>query len=498
MRIKRLLPLLLLPLAIEAHAQRMAFDSKYVKVGVMSNHINYFSSSSNTIRFLGGLADSYTIKGKSRSDFESMAKEMTAKGEGKDVLDRLLQRDNEGLHMDKLYEEALKNTTVEEVNEAELDMSAETKDVLKKEISRQLMKNNFIVYTQIEGKKVYWSVFKVNIDDRIIDQAFNTWRDASRYDMIEVPVTYVANGKVKNKSLAETTIEEKLVMDISKKVSEFAVRGPVYSRHPFLARMGGNQGVKRGALVNIYRSHQDKDGTFFSKKICSTRVSEVYNDSVRLYSISGKLASRKLSDIAVYRGRHPWSFSLMGQGSFGDDPRYGARMMWERRIGHFSKAGFVDYLLLSLDFNTFKKDPEGAWWDEDGNVAQPMLVSGAFNIGYGKGWNFLGRFELMPYIMIGCQYSTLTKDNLVGYDDEAKQWYYLSNQYVEGGEEYSGSFFITGHAGVRLNVNLWYPVQLTVGADYNYCYNTDDKFEITYKNHELNRVNFYAGLRFNL
>ena len=60
------------------------------------------------------------------------------------------------------------------------------------------------------------------------------------------------------------------------------------------------------------------------------------------------------------------------------------------------------------------------------------------------------------------------------------------------------SLFFTGHAGLRLNVNLWYPVQLTVGADYNCNIPLDKKKEVSYKNHELNRLNFYAGLRFNL
>ena len=41
-------------------------------------------------------------------------------------------------------------------------------------------------------------------------------------------------------------------------------------------------------------------------------------------------------------------------------------------------------------------------------------------------------------------------------------------------------------------------MQLTVGADYNCNIPLDKKKEVSYKNHELNRLNFYAGLRFNL
>lgn len=504
MKIKHFLLLLLLLTAVEAYAQRKAYDSKYIKVGVLTNEINWFSNTSNTIRLLGSVSNNYVYGEMNEAQCISAAAAMTTDGIGKEVLDRLLQRDAYGLHMDRLYEDALNNTTVEEVNEAELDMSAETKDVLKKEISRQLMKNNYIVLLNREGKKLYWSVYKVGIDDRIIDQAFNTWRDPARYDEIKVPVTFVARGDVKDNSLSESTLSEKLDIDMGRKVSAFAMRGSVYSRRPFYARIGSKQGVERGDLLYIYRPHQDDKGRLFSKKICTVRATEVYPDSTRLYTISGKFASRKLGDVAVYKGHHLWAFSLMGQASFGGDPRYGTRLMWERRGKRFSTAGFVDYLLLTLDFNTFKKDPKGVWWNEKGEDQQPFLMSAAFNIGYGKGFNFFGRIEVMPYIMLGCQYSALSNWKMIYYDEDKKEFGYITPPKFDestGTSEssgYGGNFFVTGHAGVKLNINLWYPLQLTAGADYNYCYNYDKTYEVAYKHHEMNRVNLYAGFRVNL
>lgn len=88
----------------------------------------------------------------------------------------------------------------------------------------------------------------------------------------------------------------------------------------------------------------------------------------------------------------------------------------------------------------------------------------------------------------------MTNLDLLYYDKEQGGWTTLN----DNGEAYNGTLFASGHAGLRLNVNLWYPVQLTVGADCNYNLPLDKKFEAAYDNHELNRVNFYAGLRFNL
>ena len=134
----------------------MSFDSKYIKVGVIDNGVydmTVFQADPN-IRYLGSVNAPFkeNIDG-SRASMEAAARTLTEAGAGKQVLDLLLLRDAEGLHFDRLYAEALTNTTVEEVNEAKLDISAETKDVLKKEISRQLLKKQFHRVVLVQGEK---------------------------------------------------------------------------------------------------------------------------------------------------------------------------------------------------------------------------------------------------------------------------------------------------------------------------------------------------------
>lgn len=514
MRTKLIILALLLLQAVRTTAQKTFFDSKYVKVGVVCNKDKItpsFSNNSN-IRYLGNVNIPFEIK--NGTNMKSTAQKLTENGIGKQVLDLLLQRDANGLHLDRLYAEALGNTTIEEINEASLDISAETKDVLKKEISRQLMKKNFIVMYSDSTRQYY--IFKAEIDDRIIEQAFNTWRDMERYDLIKVPVTFKAKIKAKGwiKEMASAAIAAsgytndatfnrangELIRKIAEKVPDFAMRSPVYSRHPFFTRIGENQGIHSGDLLYIYRTYSDKDNAMYSKKVCSVRATEVYADSTRLYTISGKLASWKRGDIAVYKGPHRWSLSAMGQASFGNDSRFGARLLAEYKAGRFRKQGFTNYFLLGADFNTFKKEPKGVWWDADGDPTRPVLMNAAFNLGYGIGFHFLGKLELMPYILAGPQITNLSGTGQLYYDLEAEEWTEIENNLSLG---------ITGHAGLRLNVNLWYPLQLTVGSDYNYSYllsgdkaiygnhelKSGDK--AIYDNHELNRINFYAGLRFN-
>lgn len=88
--------------------------------------------------------------------------------------------------------------------------------------------------------------------------------------------------------------------------------------------------------------------------------------------------------------------------------------------------------------------------------------------------------------MIGYQRTFLTdRKPLIFWNCDAEDWTTL--------DFYEYNAFV-GHAGVRLSVNIWYPLQLMIAADYNYT--TEDKrFKPITDRHEMNRVNLYAGFR---
>ena len=184
--------------------------------------------------------------------------------------------------------------------------------------------------------------------------------------------------------------------------------------------------------------------------------------------------------------------TIAGQGSFGDDPRYGGRIQLEVLCG-FSKAGIAQYFLTNIDYNRYRREPENVWWNED-EMVRPTLQNASFSIGYGAGFNFLGRFELMPYILIGYQMSFMRHlNNGYVWNHDAEQWETIKP--TKKNEWKLGNSFIT-HGGVKLSMNIWYPVQLIVGADYNLTLGIRDGFKPATRQHELNRLNAYAGLRF--
>ena len=178
--------------AIPTYAENLVFDYKYVKVGVVCNEWDNQLGSSPNIRQLGTTT--------------------SPENYGKNVLDNILCKDVNGkLHIERLWADALKNTILEEEEVAELDASADKNDVLKKDISRQLLKNNYIVILEKKQKKSHfgsffkgvasgftgkdienydykyrWKVYHVEITDDIIDQAYLNWDDPSGYEKIKV------------------------------------------------------------------------------------------------------------------------------------------------------------------------------------------------------------------------------------------------------------------------------------------------------------------------
>lgn len=480
----QLILLILIGASIYANAQKSSFDAKYITVGVTSNEWPDQLYNNPNLRHLGKLPLSYINKDK--VDARSIVKHLNDENIGRTVLDRLFQRDSQGLYVNELYNQALQNTIIEELEVALHDASAEKKDVLKKEISRQLLKNNYIIIFQTVNKKrgdkiktkKYWQVFHVNIDDKIIEQAFLNWRNPAVYDQIKVPVTFIAEGKVR----------DELIFDIAKKVPAFAIRGSVFNRTPFLARTIAQQGVKKKDRFYVYRLKENRNGRIHAKKVCTARVTEVTNEATRLFTISGRYASTKKGDIAVQRDRHKSSVSIMGQYSAGNDARYGGRLQHEYLL-NFSKKGIAQYLLTGIEYNKYKKEPEGVWWEGTQNI-QPTLHSTSALLGYGIGLNFLGRIELMPYMMIGYQafFTSSLGDGEV-WNDKNEYWEGIDLQ-----NKLSSSF--VGYAGARFNINIWYPVQLTIGADYNFSTTPSAGYEIITRQHKLNRLNFYAGLRF--
>ena len=97
----------------------------------------------------------------------------------------------------------------------------------------------------------------------------------------------------------------------------------------------------------------------------------------------------------------------------------------------------------------------------------------------------------MPYVMVGYQHTFITggNDPMYYWDNQKELWPDLYED-----NDKAGFSNVVGHAGARLCVNIWYPLQLSVGADYNLS-TKSSRLEPFLDRHTLNRLNLYAGFR---
>ena len=481
---------------IVLNAQKLHIDAKYIKVGVASNSTLIQDDNKRVLDLNDVMKDfdHEVLKKKDLITWKDNLHRINQKHVGKKVLDLLLSRQGSSLNIDNIYMQALDNTTIEDIEEAVLDISGDSKDILKKEIGNLLLKNNYIVVVQEYGlySKLHWQIFHVDIDDNIIEQAFLCWNDMARYDQISVPVSFVAKGK--------TSDSKNLLSDIAKRVPQFAVRGPVTNAHPTVARMGSNLGLRKMDRVFVYRFKQSRNGDIYSKRICTARAVDVNPNTTQLYTISGNYPSYKKGDIAVLRDRKKSAMSFMYQGSFGEDPRHGGRFQYEYLLS-FSSKGIAQYLIGGFGYNQYKKEPLGMWSPKDEGV-QPQWVNYELMVGYGVGFNLWGRLEIMPYGMLGYQNPHFKNS------ENAMHFGYIEDETTsvpEGcwwGQDWSHQSGLISYWGLKFNVNLFYPFQLTGGADYNLSIypKRDGSYESFPKpkileHHTYNRLNVYLGFR---
>lgn len=480
-----------------SYASKIVFDQKYVSVGVFTNSgLPQFTKNAN-MRLYGG-ADFYSAISGDKSARNDLLKELfSCRNTGKP-------------NIEPLYRQALAETTQEEVEIAVKDVSAEPEAVLKNDIVRQLLKNNYIVNVErvpnhdkhgnvkqnkdgkSKGYHVEWTVYHIDIDDEIINQAFYNWDNQSAFGQIDVPVSFVAKGCIKEKQL------DRIIVEIAKKVPAFAIRGPITNNHPSLASTTSLQGIQTGDRFRVYRMYEDNAGRKYSKKVSEARVLTADTMQTKLKIIAGRYPNYKNGEVAALYGWTKQSITFQGQYSFGgDDPRIGGRITYEW-MPKYTSSGIAHYIYAALEYQQFKSDPDGVWFksiDFNSDCLNPQLKSFGVYVGYGLGISFLTKMEITPYVLGGMNLFTFT-----GMKDGAYIWnadQQMFNGIGMGPNGPTTSIGFTVYGGVRLAYNICYPVQLVLGAEYGATVVPDEKFHPISNRHELCRLNVFGGLRFN-
>ena len=420
---------------------------------------------------------------------------------GKMILDYLFCYNGTSLSEDRLKELAMQNVLKSDDERASIGVIS--KENILKEDYLPILENNyiFIITHSVTGKKIKykWNVFKVEINQEILDQVFNSWNDMGKYNQIKVPVSFVSSDKAAvNKDIQSgiTSLKKKTKRKISFKVPAFAIRGQVIGRSPFLANIGSAYGLHECDKVAIYRT-KEKKGKMYSSKVSTTRASDVSDSTVVLYTFAGGRASYKKGDVAVYKPSSNTSISVTGEYM---DHSYGLSIGGDYRLS-LSRFGMSQYIILKLGAGVYENFDKRIYLTDIGNIVRSPYYMNA-GLGYGLGFEFAHCLEIEPYLMAQWERLNFTRKSGSGTDN-------IYHDSYDNEEKEIWTKAVRLPVGVKLNLNIFYPLQLTVGGEYIFNFDVDkvkdddntkshpERFFFGPTGYKRSGLNLYAGFRLN-
>lgn len=502
---------------------KIFFNSKSNIIGITGDY-QILTSGGFTAKFVNNPI--YVDMPPAYMSTKSMCEYFNRQNFGKKLLDYLFSYDGSSLSIKLLEERAFSNAQKQDMERANYGVISKD-DILKGDPAiLEILKNNFIFFeypTYKGSRKRKWCIFKVNVTDETLKEVYNSWDDMSKYNQIAPKVVFVASGKYTvatstsasfwmgvldaslgangnivnnrdfqqaNRLLLDWKNSRRLIAKISKKVPQLAVRGQVVGRSPFIANVGAANGIKDRDRMVIYRTKQTKDGTLYSSRVATVRACKVRTNITHLYTFAGGQASAKQGDVAVLRINHNSSYSILG--NYMEDS-YGLNLSYDHRVA-LSKAGVSQYLMTNIGCSVYDGFLKRLYVTNQGNLVYSPVH---FNVGlgYGVGFEFAHSIELVPYFM--AQYEGayfMGKKSKDAADNSEKE------------DVYGNSFRIP--IGMKAHVNLFYPVQLVIGAEYIFnckislvsdkeTENDPDLFFYGPMNYKREGLNLYGGLRFN-
>lgn len=432
------------------------------------------------------------------SDPKELEKFLNDNNYGKAMLDYLFLYHDGKLSDEGLKQLAMHNILLADREKAQVGLIG-AENILKEDYL-PILKNCFVFVTVPKkkgGSKMNrWMVFKAQIDEETLNEVYNCWNDSARYNQIKVPMKFVESGKCKFE-FAESNVNAKTRRRISRKVPELAIRGQVINRSPFMTNIGTNNGLSNSTNVAIYRA-KEKHGKMYSTRVSTTKVCALTDSTACLYTFAGGQASYKKGDVAVYEPCRNTSLAVTGNYM---DHSYGINLTFDRRL-KLSKSGMSQYFMMMAGVGGYEKMNKRLYATNNGAVVySPTLFD--LGLGYGVGFEIAHSLELQPYIMgqAECAYfknkmKSVNDEKTGNLDDDNRKY-----------DKDATSFSVRMPVGLRLNVNIVYPLQLVLGAEYivNFKISKDDKetindpqkFFFDPTGYKRDGLNLYGGLRFN-
>ncbi len=296
--------------------------------------------------------------------------------------------------------------------------------------------------------------------------------------------------------------------DLEKDREKFSQACPVFAlgaqvvdtkSHNTAARIGTGDiaSLSSGDRFYAYRTVLDKKteqpvskriGVMRAIKISNSSMRDTNNDSTLFMQIAGlRTPSSNYGDVLVYTPDKRMATGVAGTFQKG---MVGAKVDFDWMV-NMSRMGFAGYAMATLGVKVPYKNI-GNWYvlDAEGEKEQKHLTGLAskvdhiivpyLRLGYGLGFHFWHCFEVRPYVMIGAEIPMLltvseTKELTMDMEPEifCPYGYHKEDPTVDELSRTTG-INVTGTAGVRFTLNINYPLQVYLGAEYTYGYPLSD------------------------
>lgn len=347
-----------------------------------------------------------------------------------------------------------------------------------------------------EKGEYYWKgnalgyLYQIDWSQDILDQVYACWIDEEdseavraekkrQFEQIRVPMKSVlasattlkvdtdiesdkrANRKVNEQAYKKRAFEKMMLEGVTEifynyeaQHERFQLKVGVYETHPVRAKLGTKEGVSKDLTFYVYENYQGRDGEIKQKRVgVIAATNEIADNKNRMAGNTELTRFYRIAGGRIEEGQSMTEKKLR-------------RMAFE-----VAPAVYCDQFGVRLGL---EGDMYSARFAQTFYGLDVVLLPGSFNADIRLGYGFrTNNFQLYPYV--GGMYDMLWKGAVKDSEDKTtKAWY--------------------GTVGLKTNINIYFPVWLTVNAGYNLMLSAGNQY--LNSGYSLNGIYMTAGIRY--
>lgn len=442
---------------------------------------------------------------------EVIRKELLAKNVGKQVLDYWLQYDGNVFNSSLLAKRTRYNKTDADV----LNANADKVNTLNAADKRLIGNSYVVVLSESEDAKgVDAYVYHTILPGEMLAEVWNNWLDedaspANRtfYNTLKVDLQLVAainkkyekpasnvlyassilagdlGSSLRKMAASSSTIDpvetlNEILGALEHKIDKWQVTGTIFHRHPIAAKIGRKEGLRNSDRYRVFKVVEDESGNLEYKKVGFVRATEVFDnrtdamgetDCSKFYKISGKTMKEGM----FLKEKKDLKLSVSVSGVLGGY-NY-AQVDIDYLLKTKNTLGMMYFTGISIGYHMGDKIVETGSKTAD-ELLRPHYIP--FSLNGAVAIHPIRILEIMPNVGIGGDYCRLLGDTSSDNDNS-----------------YSKRIAYFAHGGVKVGLQVYYPVQLFVRADYSYKFSQGELYVDT--PNRFGKLSIGAGVKVN-